>query len=180
MRNRLKNAAAAVGSIAVAVGVLTAWVPSASASTASPAPCSARNLSAKVTGTGEGMSQPAVFVTVTNTSGRSCTVKGYPTIKVAKTKDGRQAFTVTKGAVNNAPQTKPRRIVLAPSGHAWFAIGTATAYDPPVVTFIKIAFATAPGGGRARVKVSLPASAPTGKPFPIGVTAFAPGVGTSQ
>ena len=41
------------------------------------------------------------------------TGEGYQKIKVAKTKDGRQAFAVTKGAVNNAPQTRPRKIAFA-------------------------------------------------------------------
>ena len=173
------------GTFAVTVVAAGLLVASANASSATPSAstlprCSADDLSAKVTGTGEGMSQPSAFITVTNTGAKSCTVRGYPTITAARTKNGRQAITVTKGAVNNAPDTKVTRIVLGPRGRAWFAIGTATADDPPAVTFIRIVFTTKAGGGRAAVRVSLPATAPTGKPFPIGITAFAPGVGTSE
>ena len=178
MQRATMRRAAAVTSVLLAATAV--WSPVAGAAVPGLPACSADDLSARVTGTGEGMSQPAAYVTVTNRSGASCTVKGYPTITMARTKKARQAITVTKDAVQNAPKPKPRRIVLAPGGRAWFAVGTATAYDPPVVTLTRIAFTTNRGSGRATVKVSLPATAPTGEPIPMGVTAFAPGVGRSE
>jgi hypothetical protein len=126
------------------------------------------------------MSQPAVYVTLTNTSAKSCTLFGYPTITRATTKKGQQLITLRKGAVANAPHSKPQRIVLAPRGHAWFAVGAATAYDPPVVTFTRIALTTTSGGPTATARISLQATAPSGKPFPLGVTPFMAGVGTSK
>jgi hypothetical protein len=166
--------------VVLALCVVSMLGTPAQAATRSLSTCSASGLSAKATGEGAGMSQPAVYVTVTNTTMKSCTLYGYPTITKASTKNGKQAITVSKGGVMNAPQAKPKRIVLAPSGHAWFAIGAATAYDPPLVTFTRIWFVTATGGTSARARISLQATAPSGKPFPLGVTPFMTGVGTSQ
>jgi hypothetical protein len=180
MHTRLGRRTISLTSIALLLGTVAVWGPPASASVPGLPACSAGDLTARVTGTGEGMSQPAAYVTVTNRGSASCTVRGYPTITMVRTKKSRQAFTVTKDAVQNAPKPKPRRIVLAPGGHAWFAVGTATAYDPPVVTLTRIAFTTMRGGGRATATVSLPASAPTGQSIPVGVTAFAPGIGRSE
>jgi hypothetical protein len=159
-----------------ALALVAAAVLSPTASAGDAAACSGRDLSARVTGNAAGVSQPAAYITVTNTSARTCTVRGYPTITRARTKKGRQPITVTNGAVMNAPQNKPRTIAIAPGGHAWFAVGAATAYDPPVVTFVRLTFSPS-GNGTRTVRLRLPASAPTGKPFPLGVTAFAPGVG---
>ena len=178
IRTRLWRAGSAA--IVLAVGAACALGATASAAPRSLPFCSAANLSAKVTGEGAGMSQPAVYITVTNTSGKSCTLNGYPTITRAVTQKGKQPITVSKGGVMNAPQAKPKRIVLAPRGHAWFALGAATAYDPPIVTFVRVRFATSSGGPTTLAKISLEASAPSGKAFPLGVTPFLPGVGTTQ
>ena len=178
IRPRLWRAGSAA--IVLAVGAACALGATASAAPRSLPSCSAANLSAKVTGEGAGMSQPAVYITVTNTSGKSCTLNGYPTITRAVTQKGKQPITVSKGGVMNAPQSQPKRIVLAPRGHAWFAVGAATAYDPPIVTLTRIAFATSSGGPVTTARVVLEASAPSGKPFPLGVTPFMAGIGTSQ
>ena len=169
-----RRRALAGGMIALSMAAVTALGPSASAGDA--AGCSGRDLSAEVTGYSEGVSQPAAYITVTNTSARTCVVRGYPTITSARTKKGRQPITVTDGAVMNAPRNQPRTIAISPGGHAWFAVGAATAYDPPVVTFVRLRFSPN-GDGTRSVRLALQASAPTGKPFPLGVTAFAPGVG---
>ncbi len=121
------------------------------------------------------MSQPASTITLTNTSGSTCKLNGYPTITSASTKKGPQEISVGRGNLMNAPQTKPKKIVLAPGGKAFFSIGSATAFDPPIVEFTSIAFATAPGGKAKTVKVQLWSTAPTGKPFGIGVTAYGAG-----
>lgn len=162
-------------SVVLALCAVTAWGSSAVASTRSVPKCAASDLSAKQTGSGAGMSQPAVYITVTNTSGSTCKLNGYPTIASASTKKGAQKITVSNGNVMNAPETKPKKVVLAPGGKAWFAVGAATAYDPPLVTFTRISFATSSGGDTASAKVSLDATAPKGKPYPLGVTAFAAG-----
>ena len=142
--------------------------------------CSAADLSARVTGEGAGVSQPAVYITVTNTSGAPCAVNGYPTITKVATRRGAQPISVTNGAVMNAPHSNPRLIVLTPGGNAWFAVGAATAYDTRPVTFNRIRFAITPGGATRGVRISLEASRPTGQPYPIGVTAFMRGVGRTD
>ena len=163
-----------VASAAFAMG-LASIAASASAATRAVSPCTASVLSAKVTGYGEGMSQPAAYITVTNTEAQSCSLKGYPSITSAATSQGRQAISVTNGAVMNAPESKPRLIVLAPGEQAWFAVGAGTAFDAPIVTFRRIAFTPSAGAGTLAVRVALQATAPSGKPFPLGVTAYAPG-----
>ena len=70
--------------------------------------------------------------------------------------------------------TLSRRVVLAPGGRAWFAVGAATAYDAPLVTFTSVTIAL--GRTTASTAIALQATAPSGKPFPIGVTAFTAGV----
>lgn len=177
MTNHRKAWRVGTASVALALGAVAGWGPGATAEERSVAACSGGDLTAKVTGSAAGMSQPAAYVTVTNAGAASCFVKGYPTIAGAWTKKGKQQVAVTNGAVANAPESKPRRIVLAPGGHAWFAVGAATAYDPPIVTFTRLSVSL-PGGGTTAVRnLGLQATAPSGKPFPLGVTAYAAGIG---
>lgn len=166
----------------VVLGLVSLGLATAT-SAAAASPCDPSDLSAKVTGTAAGMSQPTTFITVTNTSDSSCTLKGYPTITRLKTKNGAQKIVVKSGAVMNAPQVPVKKLTLAPGNKAWFAIGTATAYDPPLVTFTKLAFALAADSSVSdslKVKISQQATAPSGKAFPIGVTAFGKGTGTGD
>ena len=149
--------------------------PSAQAGDMRAPTCSTSHLSAKQTGSGAGMSQPFSVITITNTGSSACSLSGYPKLTGAWTKTGRKPITVTPGNLGNMSDPGPSRISLSPGGKAWFAVGAATAYDPPLVTFRRIAFSV--GGGTVNAKLSLPATAPKGKPFPLGVTAFAAGSG---
>ncbi|MDO8310286.1 MAG: DUF4232 domain-containing protein [Actinomycetota bacterium] len=180
MMNHRKAWRVGSATVALALCAAAAWGPGATAAERSVAACSGTDLKAKVTGSAAGMSQPAAYVTVTNVGAASCFVKGYPTIAGAWTKKGKQQIAVTNGAVMNAPESKPKRIVLAPGGHAWFAVGAATAYDPPVVTFTRLSISMAGGGITMVRNLGLQASAPSGQPFPLGVTAYAAGIGTSS
>lgn len=167
----------------VAVVVAAGVVAGSSAAQGAASKCATSDLTAKVTGTAAGMSQPSTFVTVTNSSDSSCWVKGYPTITRARTKAGRVAISVTHGGVQNAPSVKVKKVTLKPGGQAWFAVGTATAYDPPVRTLTRLAVAIDPGTAVAdslKVKVSQQATAPAGKPIPVGVTPFAKGTQTGD
>jgi hypothetical protein len=169
-----------VGTIGVLVGVcaLTGVSSSAYAADAGVPACAASELSARQTGSGAGMSQPYSIITVTNAGSDSCALKGYPSITGAWTKTGRKAIHITRGSLGNMSDPGPTQVVLSPGGRAWFAVGAATAYDPPLVTFTRLAFSTAPGvAGSVMARLQLQATAPHGKPFPIGVTAFAPGRG---
>lgn len=124
------------------------------------------------------MSQPYVQITLTNRSGAACSLDGYPSLTSGWTRTGRKPLKVSNGNLQNIAGPAPHRFVVPAGGHAWFAIGTATAYDPPLITFRRFVFATAPGSRvheRRSVGVQLQATAPSGKPYPVGVTAFAPG-----
>ena len=170
--------AVGTASILGAMCLVTVLGSSAQAGDSTVSTCSSSVLSAKQTGSGAGMSQPYSQITVTNTSSTACALGGYPSITRMWTKSGRKAITVKRGSLGNMTDPGASRFVLGPGGHAWFAIGAATAYDPPLVTFTRVAFSTSSGATVAASVIStmqLPATAPTGKPFPIGVTAFAPG-----
>jgi hypothetical protein len=169
------------GSMLVLLAALTGWSPGAAAGDVAAPPCAASDLSARQTGSGAGMSQPFSLITLTNTSAVACSLNGYPTLESMSTRSGRKPIKVTPGALGNMSDPGPRRFVVAPGGHAWFAIGAATAYDPPVVTFRRVVFSVSSGApGMVRARMSLQASAPSGKAFPIGVTALAPGKGSPE
>ena len=180
MTNTPRRWLAGSATLLLALAAVAAIGPSADASTRSIPACGTGSLTAKVTGGGAGMSQPAVYITVTNVSGKACTVAGYPRITNVRTKQGPVQVTVSNGDVMNAPQAKPKTIVIAPNGHAWFALGAATAYDPPLRTLTRVAFSTSPGGAHAATSISLQATGPKGKPIPLGVTAWMAGTGTSS
>lgn len=160
----------------VAGGLVVAVIPGAEASDFAVPACTSADLSARQSDTGAGMSQPFSVITVTNTSGHSCSLKGYPSVTRAFTKSGSKAIDTRNARLANGPSAGPSHFSLAPGGKAWFTLGTATAYDPPLVTFRRVTFSPIAGSaGTITVKVKLPATAPSGQPFPIGVTAFAPG-----
>jgi hypothetical protein len=140
--------------------------------------CSAADLTARQTASGAGMSQPVALVTVTNTASTTCTLRGYPTITGAWSRAGELSIDVSRGPLMNAPPAKPTTIRLAPGEQAWFGIGTATAFDPPIRTIVRIAFTPSRGGATKSVRVALQATAPTGAPIPVTVTPYAPGRGT--
>jgi hypothetical protein len=171
---------AASASLVLTLGTVVATSAGADAATRSTPACRTTSLTAKATGYGAGMSQPAVYITVTNVSGKACEVAGYPRLTGAWSKHGRQSIAVSNGEVMNAPQAKPKTIVIAPGGHAWFAIGAATAYDPPLRTLTRVSFSASPGGAHSTARISLQATSPKGEPIPLGVTAWMAGTGTSQ
>jgi len=170
---RVWSIGTAVALSAMCAGLV--WGPSAHAGDTRSTTCTASHLSAKQTGSGAGMSQPYSVITITNTGSSTCSLNGYPTITGAWTRSGRKSIHVTPGSLGNMSDPGPAHVSLAPGGKAWFAIGAATAYDPPLVTFRRVAFAA--GGGTVKARMSLQATAPKGKAFPLGVTAFAAGSG---
>jgi hypothetical protein len=81
------------------------------------------------------MSQPFSVITVTNTSGRACTLNGYPTITSAWTSQGRRPVSVLDSGIYEVQDPKPTRFSLAPRGNAWFAAGTGMGFESTLVTF---------------------------------------------
>ena len=163
--------------VAAAAFAIGAVVPAE----ASSAPvCLGTHLSGKTTGGGAGMSQPYSIITVTNTGKKPCTLHGYPVLTGAWSPKGAIDFSVKNGSLYNQPSAKVTRFVLAPKGKAWFALGSADAYDGPMVTFIRITFAAKKGtslADSAILRQNFQANGPSGKPIPLGVTAWAPGKG---
>lgn len=175
--------------VALPATTSSAPVPSPSVTSVSTT-CTAAELVADQTSSGAGMSQPFAIITVTNRGSSACTLTGYPTITAASgaaiqptgTSPGPltdEPIAVTNGALYAVADPGPSTLTIEPGGHAWFALGTATAYDGPVITLglvsVSLDGSTTPGTGALTIPVSLPVAAPTGKPFGIKVTAYAPG-----
>jgi len=140
--------------------------------------CSAEDLSAKETGGGSVMNQPWSIITLTNNSGRACTLHGYPTITATWTRLGRYPVHVLDSGIYEVADPTPTLFSVAPRGHAWFAAGTGMGYDGPLLTFTEIAVATDRHTRVAksfRVPIDLSATGRKGQPYGIIVTAFAPG-----
>lgn len=161
-----------------------ATLPPASTAPASLGPvCTAAELAAKQTKNGAMASQPFSVVTVTNTSGQACTLRGYPTLVQVTTSTGTTesvragSLAVTYGGLYEVPDPGPTQFTLPPGGSAWFALGTGTAYDGPIRTITQALFSPAGNVGLVTVGVTLDGNAPSGKPLGVGVTAFAPGTG---
>jgi hypothetical protein len=124
------------------------------------------------------MNQPWSIITVTNTSGRACTLQGYPTITATWTRQSRYPVDVLDSGIYEVTDPTPTLFSVAPHGRAWFAAGTGMGYDGPLLTFTEIAVATDGHTGvlkSLRVPVDLSATGRKGRPYGITVTAFAPG-----
>ena len=164
----------------MAVGAL-AWTPSvqgldSAALAATPRPCRAADLSAGRIADGAGMSHPFVVIGLVNRGRSSCTLHGYPNIAAMRVMSGeRIPLLITNGDLMNVAGPRPRSFALVPGAHAWFAVGAATAYDPPLVTITRIAVRFGATPSLLSIPIVLPASAPQGESFPVGVTAYAAG-----
>jgi hypothetical protein len=163
-----------IASTALLAGVALAAAPPSSAAPA----CTADDLTARQTGSAAGMSQPAALITLTNTGDTACTLRGYPTVTGAWSRTGRLSIDASRGTLMNAPPAKPRTIRLDPGDQAWFGVGTATAYDPPIRAIVRLAINPGQGAGTLSVRVILQATAISGQPIPVIVAPYAPGRGT--
>jgi hypothetical protein len=124
------------------------------------------------------MNQPWSIITVTNTSGRACTLHGYPSITATWTRQGRYPVDVLDSGIYEVTDPTPVLFSVAPRGHAWFAAGTGMGFEGPLLTFTEIAVSTDQHTTVAtslRVPVALSATGRKGHPYGITVTAFAPG-----
>jgi hypothetical protein len=171
---------------------VTTAVSPPSTSTGAPsrpaAACTGSQLSGRVFRGGSEASQPFDEIVLTNGGPGSCRLSGYPALTAwgsAGQGPSSQLDTVlTKSSTYEIPDPGPTTVVIAPSRSAWFAIGTATAYDPPLVSIdrvlIDVGSGTSGKSGQVSVALGMFATAPLGKPIPITVTAFAPGLPPKQ
>ena len=174
MRVRLRRT---MSMLAIAL-VCTAGSQAAGAVTwaATPKPCNASDLSARQVGSGAGMSHPFVSIGLQNDGTVPCTLDGYPRLGAVRVHGGtRIRVDISRDNLMNIAGPRPRSITLAPGDHAWFAVGAVTAYDPPIVTIASVAVRLGSSARAMVIPIALSASAPHGKPFPIGITAYAKG-----
>ncbi|MEP7018984.1 MAG: DUF4232 domain-containing protein [Actinomycetota bacterium] len=167
--------------------VTTAVRPPSSPNGASSAPiddCTGAQLSGKVFRGGSQSSQPFEEIVLTNGGPGPCHLFGYPRITAwGSTGQGPSApldTVLTQGSTFEIPDPGPTKLVLAPGGPAWFALGASTAYGGPMVSIDRVVIdvGSAAGGSAGHVSVTLGmgASGPQGKAIPITVTAFASGI----
>lgn len=131
-------------------------------------PCrtDAQTLGLRVAARTGGMSHEVVVFAVTNKSSFRCSIGGYPGVAFrggtyTKLASGRLRVKkvhavradVHDGYVWNCPDGGQHRLVLAPGGSAYFAVGTATAYGGPEldVTAIRVQL---PGASRVAPRTS--------------------------
>lgn len=140
--------------------------------------CIAANLAARVATFGSEMSQPFLVISLTNQGTASCHLRGYPVVSMVGKGEHEGGFshdlriTVHHGSIYERSDPSPGRVELTPRHTASFALGTATAWDGRIFDITQLAI-TPPGTHTPlHLKVTLMASAPTGEPIPVGVTAL--------
>ena len=146
--------------------------------------CGIASLAAHVVTSGAMMSQPFLVVWLTNRGTTRCHLRGYPAMAAA----GHRAFTddqtsplpltVHPGSIYERSDRGPQRIELSPRHRAFFALGTATAYQGGSHLFKITEFAITPPSSHVSMplRVSVLASAPVNEPIPVGVTALQRGL----
>jgi hypothetical protein len=176
----------------VSLPATTSTAPVPSVTAAGPV-CTAADLTAARTSGGGEMSQPFAIITLTNASAHACELSGYPAITSARGNSLQSTgvdagmprdvpISVIDGSIYEVADPGPTRFTLDPGGNAWFALGTATAYDGPAVLLGQVSVALDGAStsvpGELAISVSQSVAAATGEAFGITVTAYAPGTFT--
>lgn len=157
--------------------MLWSWLIALVAALVGPAPCHGSDLTGRVEVSESVMSQPFVDVALVNTGTAPCELSGYPDVAVWGHPVGEPGSPPMAIAVNHLvyerPDPGPTRLLLDPGDAALFSLGTGTAYQgglhPLVVThvFVRLVSGTVP------ISVRMYATGPSGRPVPVGVTAYA-------
>lgn len=140
--------------------------------------CATADLSADVVDFGSTGSAPFLVISLTNQDTAPCHLRGYPGIAAT----GHRAYThgepcsldiaVRRGSIYERSDPGPRRVELDRHGKAFFALGTGTGWNPPVYEITRLAI-TPPGNRESlHLRVAVPATGPTNKPIPVGLTAL--------
>jgi hypothetical protein len=159
--------------------------PSVSPSASSPAavePCRGRDLTATSYATGQEMNQPFTTVLLTNDGPAACTLDGYPELRLSRTdprllvgESPRVTVTVTHGSIYQVEDPGATRIEVPVHGHAWFSLGTGLAYASAISTMKGLVLTFDGPEVVAVTGFSQQLNGPIGEPYPVTVTAFAPG-----
>lgn len=147
------------------------------------AACTGAQMSGKVFRSGSQSSQPFEEIVLKNGGPGPCQLSGYPQMRAwGSTGQGPSAqldTVLTHGSTFEIPDPGPTKVVIAPGGSAWFAVGAGTAYGGPIVSIdrvvIDVGSAAGGKGGHVNVTLGMGVNGPPGKAIPITVTAFAPG-----
>ena len=162
--------------LVLAAGLLAGCVSSPVTAGTRVSICHAGGLQLKVAASGAVMSQPFVDISLRNTAGTACRLRGYPTVRVtAQSAHGSGSVVPTvvrSGSIYQRRDQGPTRVVLAPRAVAAFSLGTNTAQGKQLLTITRLAV-TPPGSTLAiPLSVRLPATRPAHHPVPIVVTAI--------
>jgi uncharacterized protein DUF4232 len=159
----------------------TTTTTTATSASAPAPPCRGTELTASVQRSG-GMSSHALrVVALTNVSTVSCRVIGYVGLAAVghsgAEADHDLALRVDPGGSPIMDDPGRRPVDLAPNQSAYFGISTGLAYGGGAtvitITELWILLAEADEPGPVLLTLELPATAPTGEPIPVAVTALA-------
>ena len=152
--------------------------------------------SARLPGTSPLGRRPFVQIASSDERQAWATVAGRDTTRLLATTDGGRTWSVvdlakrlgraTSTAAARLPRCRSAQltarvaesgsVALRPGATASFSIGTATAYDLPLVTVTRLLVRLPASTQSLPVHVQMGATAPRGRPLPVGVTAVQRGV----
>jgi hypothetical protein len=88
----------------------------------------------------------------------------------------RLAIRVDHGSIYERRDPGPHQVRLTPGATASFDLGTATAYDGPLLSVTRVLIRPPGQAAGIPVHVGMYANGPRGRPIPVGVTALRAGV----
>lgn len=142
--------------------------------------CRSTQLRARVAEFGSEASQPFVTIALRNHSATACALHGYPRLSAVGHRLGgsvkRLRIQIRRGPVYERRDPGHHHVALTPGTTASFSIGTATAYDPPLVTLTRLLVRLPGETASLPVRVQMYATAPRSRPIPVGVTAVRLGI----
>lgn len=148
-------------------------------------PCAAEHLAVRVVTGASVMSQPFDVVAFRNVGPSRCSLSGYPGLSAYTLRDGDELkvwASVRHGSIYERNDPGVHVVNVAPGREAWFAIGTATAYQGGLDLVSINRMIVYPPGSAIGIPTMLgfEASRPVGQAYPITVTAvYPPTVGAS-
>jgi hypothetical protein len=163
----------------IALGTVVSGCSSSPSDSALVAPCQSAHFEAHAGSGGSLMSQPWEIIAVTN-EGPRCSIEGYPRLTSAlghspQGSDGQIPIEVGDGPDYEHPDPGPHYLILRHTQAASFALGSDTASGAVyVVTELAIALPSSPSHP-IEVAVDTVASAATGRPIHLQVTALTRG-----
>lgn len=148
---RLISTATTITGALVAASV--AVMPGAASAAQSPL-CTPGRLQASIGTTQGGAGAVATTVILTNVSGRTCALGGYPGMAFIGDKGAILARRVTRGGTTLFKDPGPRVVTLEPTGAASFSVGSVTPQSAPCALTGEVA--VTPPGARTSLYIGTP------------------------